>query len=287
MESHDEERLTFKCETWGKSLDDYDIKDTTVALQRMAMNALFFFTVPGPKVVWMFGDLGYDYSIEYNGRLGEKPVRWDYLNDYRRKYLSDFYGALIKLRTEDPAFETEDFTLSVGGAYKKITLNHSSMQVIILGNFDVKEGTFLPGFPNTGTWYEYFTGQPFEVTDLAENITLQPGEYRMYTDVQLPTPLIGTGINDNNDRSEGFLKVYPNPSRDFSVEITLDNTSRLDLDLFDLSGRQLGNIYSGQLSAGTHQFNISGSEYNLNQGIYFLRSTKDSGAETLKILVGW
>jgi len=285
MESHDEERLAYKCVTWGKTTDGYDIKDTTVALQRMAMNSLFFFTVPGPKVIWMFGELGYDYSIEYNGRLGEKPVRWDYLDDYRRKYLSDFYGALIKLRTEHPAFETTDYDLTVGGTLKKIILRHSSMNVIILGNFDVQEMTVVPGFPNTGIWYDYFTGQPLEVTDLAETITLQPGEYRMYTDVQLPTPLIGTGIDDNDNSDEGFLKVYPNPSRDFNIDIKLESASVLDLSLFDLSGRRLGNIYSGQIPAGTYKFNFSGSEYKLNSGLYFLRSTTESRSEVVKILV--
>jgi glycosidase len=285
MESHDEERLTFKCISYGNSFEEYQIKDTTIALQRLAMNALFFFTIPGPKMIWQFGEMGYDYSIDYNGRTGEKPVRWDYLDDFRRKYLADFYGALIKLRIEEDVFETENFNLFVNGAMKKITLAHSSMNVVILGNFDVKPGTILPGFSHTGTWYEYFTGQPLAVTDQAENMTLQAGEYRMYTDVQLPTPLIGTGINDHYDRGEGSLKVYPNPSRDFNIEITMAGNSYLGLDLFDLSGRRLGNIYNGQLPAGTFNFNFSGSEYNLNKGMYFLRSITGGNSEVVKILV--
>jgi hypothetical protein len=284
MESHDEERLPFKCYSWGNALDDYNIKDTTIALRRMAMNALFFFTVPGPKMIWQFGEMGYDYSIDYNGRTGEKPVRWDYLDDSRRKYLADFYRALIRLRVDQPVFETEDFDLFVAGAMKKMTLAHSTMNVLILGNFDVKEGTIVPGFAHTGTWYDYFTGQPIEVTDLAGTMTLQAGEYRMYTDVQLPVPIIGTGINDHDDTGEGSLNVYPNPSRDFNIEVTLDDRSDLHLDLFDLSGRQLGTIYNGQLPAGTFRFNFSGSEYNLKGGLYFLRSTTGSKSETVKIL---
>ena len=86
-------------------------------------------------MVWQFGELGYDYSIDYNGRTGEKPIRWDYPDDFRRKYLYDFYGALIKLRTEHPAFETTNFTLYVGAALKKIVLIHPEMDVVILGKF--------------------------------------------------------------------------------------------------------------------------------------------------------
>ncbi len=56
----------------------------------------FFITIPGPKMIWQFGELGYDYSIDYNGRLGEKPVKWDYYTNPYRKYLYDMISALIK-----------------------------------------------------------------------------------------------------------------------------------------------------------------------------------------------
>jgi hypothetical protein len=283
MESHDEERLAFKCYSWGNALDDYNIKDTTIALQRLAMNALFFFTIPGPKMVWQFGEMGYDYSIEYNGRTGEKPVRWDYLNDYRRKYLSDFYGALIKLRTEQPAFETKTYNLYVTTALKRIILTHSSMNMVILGNFDVKPGTLGPGFTHTGTWYEYFTGQPFEVTDLAETITLEAGEYKFFTDVQLETPQIHTGLTEETGQ-DGFMKVFPNPSDQFTIEISLDKPGSLNLDVFDLTGRKVDDIFSGRLSDGIHQFRWSGIEAGNAHGIYFLKASTANNIETLKMI---
>ena len=37
-------------------------------------------------------------SIDFNGRTGEKPVKWDYLNDDRRTNLYKVYQALIKLK---------------------------------------------------------------------------------------------------------------------------------------------------------------------------------------------
>jgi hypothetical protein len=283
MESHDEERLAYKCVTYGNSTADYNIKDTTTALRRLAMNALFFFTVPGPKMIWQFGEMGYDYSIEYNGRLGEKPVRWDYLNDFRRKYLYDFYGALIKLRTEHPAFETAAFTLDVGVALKKIVLAHPDMNVVVLGNFDVTAGTILPGFAHTGTWYEYFTGQPFEVTDLAQVMSLEAGEYKMYTDVQLETPQIHTGLAEDIDKSH-IIRVFPNPSDDFSIQIYLEKPTGLALEVFDLAGRKVDDIYNGRLQKGSHQFNWSGREAGLSPGIYFLRAMTTNNSEISKLV---
>jgi hypothetical protein len=52
-------------------------------------------------MIWQFGEYGYDYSIDYNGRTGEKPVRWDYLNIPGRKDLYRFYGALNALRMQN------------------------------------------------------------------------------------------------------------------------------------------------------------------------------------------
>jgi 1,4-alpha-glucan branching enzyme len=284
MESHDEERIAFKCISFGNSSLGYNIKDTTTALRRLALDAVFFLTIPGPKMIWQFGELGYDYSIEYNGRLGAKPVRWDYLNDYRRKYLSDFYGALIKLRTEHPAFESENFTLYVGAALKKIIITHPEMDVVILGNFDVQLGSIEPGFPHLGTWYDYFTGEPYEVTDLAETFQLQPGEYKMFTDVQLPVPQISTGLPDNPEQS-GALKVFPNPGSEFNIVFNTLARAQSSLGVFDLSGRQVAILYNGILDGGLHHMNWSARSAGLSPGMYLLRITSGQTSSIARIIV--
>jgi 1,4-alpha-glucan branching enzyme len=283
MESHDEERVAFKCVTYGNSLADYNIKDSATTLKRLAMNALFFFTVPGPKMIWQFGELGYDYSIDYNGRTGEKPIRWDYPNDFRRKYLYDFYSALIKLRTEHPAFETTNFTLYVGAALKKMVLIDPEMDVVVLGNFDVKAGTIVPGFTHTGTWYEYFTGQPFEVTDITQAMALEAGEYRMYTTVQLQTPQIHTGFSDLNAGGH-FISVFPNPSDDFTITVNPGKPTKITLEIFDLTGRKVSDVFSGNIQDGAREFHWSGRDASLRPGVYLLRAISDGNSEVLKLV---
>ena len=49
----------------------------TVAMRRAGASTAFFLTVPGPKMIWQFGEIGYDYSIDYNDRTGEKPAVTD------------------------------------------------------------------------------------------------------------------------------------------------------------------------------------------------------------------
>ncbi|MEZ5195339.1 MAG: alpha-amylase family glycosyl hydrolase [Bacteroidales bacterium] len=159
MESHDEERVMAKNINYGNASGNYNIQDTTIALQRQHLTAVFFITIPGPKMIWQFGERGYDYYINWPGtigeedhRLDEKPPRWEYMNDSRRKVLYNIYSVLNHLKQEQEVFNTSDYNLSLNGAMKSIHLNHSSMNVTILGNFDVTAGNINPQFQHTGIW---------------------------------------------------------------------------------------------------------------------------------------
>jgi hypothetical protein len=47
----------------------------------------------------------------------------------------------------------------------------------------------MPGFQNTGTWYDYFEGTSFNVSDAAgHSINLGPGEYKVFTTQQFAKP---------------------------------------------------------------------------------------------------
>ena len=96
----------------------------TVAMRRAGASAAFFLTVPGPKMIWQFGEIGYDYTIEHNGRTGEKPVvTAQYMAEPARKALYDTYASLLKFRRENPRFFDKDakFEWTPSGSVKKIT----------------------------------------------------------------------------------------------------------------------------------------------------------------------
>ena len=61
-------------------------------------NAALFLTVPGPKMIWEFEELGYDISIMDGGRMGHKAPGWDMLNDTDRAQLYHTYCRLMALR---------------------------------------------------------------------------------------------------------------------------------------------------------------------------------------------
>jgi glycosidase len=194
METHDEERLMYKNVNWGNSGNPaHNIQDTTIALKRMETAAAFFFTIPGPKMIWQFGELGYDYSINYcpdgtlnpGCRTSPKPVRWDYWQDTRRNELFQVFSDLIALKKNYDVFRTDDFNLSLNGANKRIKLSHASMNVVVIGNFDVWQGISYPQFHQPGWWHEFFSGDSLHVTNTNMPVQLNPGEYRLYSTQKL------------------------------------------------------------------------------------------------------
>ena len=146
----------------------------TVAMRRAGASAAFFLTVPGPKMIWQFGEIGYDYSIDYNDRTGEKPVVTDqYMAVPERKALYDTYAALLKFRKDNPRFFDKDanFTWTPSGAVKKITCTVDGKSFHVVGNFGKGQTTYtIP----SGNWTDQINGGTVSGT-----ITLKEGEFRL------------------------------------------------------------------------------------------------------------
>ena len=152
----------------------------TVAMRRAGASAAFFLTVPGPKMIWQFGEIGYDYSIEHNGRTGEKPVvTEEYMADPARKTLYDTYARLLEFRRENPRFFDSDakFEWTPSGTLKTIKCTVDGKTFRVVGNFGKSSATYT--FPAESTWYDYFEGGVISGT-----ITLSQGEFRLATDFQ-------------------------------------------------------------------------------------------------------
>ena len=210
MESHDEERIAYKCIAFGNALGSYSAKDSTTAYKRAALTAALFMPIPGPKMIWQFGELGYDYSIDYGGRLSEKPIRWDYVDKPARTYLFRLMAKLFYLKKTYPIFKTTDFSYSLTSELKWIKLNLNGENVLIAGNFRVASGTLNIPFQKTGTWYEYFTESTVNITGINQSLVLAPGEFRLYSTRNFSSPDVTTDVKVLPKPETGFV-VWPNP----------------------------------------------------------------------------
>ncbi len=291
MESHDEERIMYKNLKWGNASGSYNIKDLPTALERVKMAGAFFFLIPGPKMIWQFGELGYDYSIDYNGRVGNKPIRWDYFQDPKRRKLYKTFAALMKLRKMYDVFNKPYVTvnMSVAGAMKRINLLFATMNVSVVGNFNVREGSIQPLFTHSGWWYDFFSGDSVYINQTDTTITLQAGEFHIFTDRNTFKPesgLILTGVPTrlaNAPKNFELKQNYPNPfNPSTTIEFSLPKASDVRLEIFDLTGRVLIRLEKGSLKAGTYKVQWNGMNAKgqpVASGMYFYRL--QAGGKTL------
>jgi len=235
MESHDEERLMYKNLQFGNNSGGYNVKTLATALERQEAAAAVFFTVPGPKLIWQFGERGYDSSINSaGGRTANKPPLWHYMAEPNRLKLYQTYSSLINLRLSNPGvFNNTAFSYDFydnAGLVKNLQIADPSpngMRVTVIANFDVVPQTRSVTFQTEGKWYNYLgngtasgingiTGSSFTLDPGAatQSITLEPGEYHVYI-YQPPTvySFIGNGNwTDAGNWMYGTVPPSPLPS---------------------------------------------------------------------------
>ena len=167
IETHDEERIAYKAITYG---DTYVKNNWAVISKRLQAVYAFHFLTPYPKMMWQFGELGYDFSInmDENGVMGNdnrtsrKPIRWDYVNDANRKAVYDAISKVLEFRNDNEEFYAQDnmevYTWSVGDANmggKILILD----RVIMVANFTNNTVSTTVDVPHTGEWTNLMTGE--------------------------------------------------------------------------------------------------------------------------------
>lgn len=238
MESHDEERLVYKNLTYGNNtIPEHDVKTLPIALKRIETAANLFIPFPGPKMIWQFEELGYDVSIDYNGRTGRKPIHWEYYQDDNRRNIFNVFAHLNRLKQQYEVFRTDNYDYSLDGAIKWLKLNSIDMDVVIVGNFDVSVKNTSITFNNTGWWYEYYSGDSIQLTSTSYQITLNPAEYRLFTSQKIDRDDIYVGVN-KPDPNRKTLEVWPNPASDvIYFSYYQSGMENVRVDIFNLTGQ--------------------------------------------------
>ena len=276
MESHDEERVMYKNLNYGNAGTNYYITNLQTALSRVQLAANLFILVPGPKMIWQFGELGYDYSITYNGgNTADKPVRWDYYTDPDRRKLLNTFAALIKLKNNYPAFSSTDFTIDAYLAVKSLYINHATMNVAVFGNFDVSAQNYQTAFQSTGKWYEFFSGDSLTVSGTNPIIALQPGEYRLYTTQRIKKVDSYTGVEnvETIPTSYTLSQNYPNPfNPSTTINFSLPKSDMVTIKVYNILGQEVATLVNTEMSAGSHSVKFDAGRLTSGIYIYQLRS---------------
>jgi 1,4-alpha-glucan branching enzyme len=294
MESHDEERITYLNITGGAASGNYNIRDTATALKRMEMGAAFFLTIPGPKMIWQFGELGYDYPINYctNGtinnscRLDPKPIRWDYFNESRRRSVYNTYSKLNALRNHPwyrNAFFNGTTDRSLSGDIKWIKVNSGdTSQLLVVGNFAVSAVSGSVVFPSAGTWFDYFTNETITASGTSQIIGLLPGEFHVYLNRNVNNVAITPVPDIPWDHTSLQAKVYPNPAvSDFTLALQLPQNGNVRIVMYNTMGQYMETLYNSFLSKGEHQVFLKNNK--AVKGNYYLQVKAGSKTKTVKV----
>ncbi len=298
--SHDEERMAYKSKMYGNSFGTYSTKKEEIYLKRNALTYAFVQLVPGPKMIWQFDELGYDYSINWckDGtvsdacRLVEKPARWDYWTGISDRPDLYYQHAMFNhLKTNySSVYSPASYSFSSGGSFKRLFLNGSDFQTIVVGNFDVVSSVKSPVFTNTGWWYNYLTGDSIQVNDVNVGLNFAAGDYRIYTSKKVENPFLVKKVNSVGALNMYGLQIYPVPASDELV-IHLDFNSAFfansvdlnscKIEIADISGKILKSGSLGEnswIQKEAEQLKLDVT--TLNSGIYFIRI--QSGQNTYK-----
>ena len=300
-ESHDEERLMYKNLTYGNSSNPaHNVKTLNTALSRMSAIGAVSLLVPGPKMIWHFGALGWEQSIwtcnngslntDFDGgvpagdcKLDKKPQpQWvnNWMGDVNRNKIYFDWAKMIGLKTTEPIFNVtitanSGFDIQSGNTITPRlflwdnTLPSTQLKnVVVLTNFDVNSLNVVPDFPYTGTWYNLMDNSTIDVISTTATIAIEPGGFRIYGNK--PSTL-GTDSFEVN----GEIYLYPNPTTNY---FTL-NTPTSKVEIYSITG-QLVKSFSTNTTAD-YQFSIS----DLKTGIYIVKAVNDNNElKVMKLL---
>ena len=298
MESHDEERLMYKNLTFGNAAGSYSTKDLPTALARQELAAAFFFTVPGPKMIWQFGELGYDKSIFAcsNGtvptpygndqcKLSAKQPVWNYYQDANRRHLYETYRRLIALKKVEPVFENPTtYTQQLAGAAKSIHLADATTSVTIIGNFDVSATTIDPAFQRTGKWYDYLSGDSITVSSTTAQISLAPGQFAVYTSRRIRSAVL---LPTRAEVAASILRLTaaPNPAqgRTTTLRYELPTARTVALTVRNVLGQAVLTLPATREAGGPHTRELPLG--TLAAGIYLIQLRADDLQQTQRLVV--
>jgi 1,4-alpha-glucan branching enzyme len=300
-ESHDKDRVMYEAITYGNTSGTLPVRNNlTNALNRMGAIGATSILVPGPKMIWHFGELGNSQSIYTcaNGSVNDESntiagdckldtkaqVQWtqNWLSNPTRAAILSDWSKMIKLKTNEPVF-VGDHTMSTDGSNfkQRIHIFDTSLAsnqlkyVVVLANFDTSNTTINPNFPTTGytypmTWYDLMdNNNPVTISSATALITVNAGKFRVFGNQ--PSTL---SSEDFNAFKPG-ISIYPNPVKNsFAI-----NQAVSSVEVYTITGQLVASYNS---VAANQELLING----LESGIYLVKIKDQNNLfQTKKIVI--
>ena len=273
-ESHDEERLMYNNLQYGASNGSYDVTTLSTALERMPALGAISLTIPGPKMLWHFGELGMENSIftcnngtvnESGGNDGDCKLDTKPQPQWTSNWPSD------TTRNEIYTTWSRLNALKINYIWDDSIATTELKNIVIISNFDLSNQNVVPNFPYTGIWYDLMDtsgATSITVSNTTDPISLAPGEFKIFGNMP------AASLSTNDLIAENTIEIYPNPAHDY---FKLNQPSE-QVIVYDLIGK-VTQTFKGNYSSESH-FDVS----NLETGIYLVHIQSERGTTTRKLL---
>lgn len=284
-ESHDEERVGYKAFNEAGQTQG----NLPKILQRFPAMGAVHLLVPGPKMIWHFGDLGNTASlwtcnngvVSYSApdcKLDTKPQpQWvdNWLGDAARLNIYNSWAKMIELKKTETVFEDGQYAwnLSATGSPRLDIWTSTSQTptlsyVFVRTNFSDNTLNTGAGFPFAGTWYNLMDNSTITVTDTNMNISIPPGEFRVYGNKQ-------STLSTDEFSPVNSVSLYPNPtSGSFSIKGEVSK-----VEVYSITGQLVKSFEN--ISSEDYQFDIN----DLNNGVYLVKAIDlNNNSKTMKVI---
>ena len=84
-------------------------------------------------------------------------------------------------------------------------------------------------------------------------------------------------------KNNNTVSIYPNPSNNVQIlDINTNETEPIQIDLFDVTGRYIFNVYTGKTNAGSNKYSANLSKFDC--GLYFYRIRIKEDEKVFKVI---
>ncbi|MBU0695466.1 MAG: S8 family peptidase [Bacteroidetes bacterium] len=235
--------------------------------------------------VGLFTDWDVDEGIK-NITKYDSGLKMGYV--YATTPLSPYAGVKLLSGNANPAFyplsyQIPDDPLADGSftIKEKYQTLSSGIKAVSLGTgsgvdvmFTIGNGPYqIPASSSVKVAFAFIAGD--DLTDISNSALAAQAKYTTVLTAVSPDNLAAGFIVSQN---------YPNPATSSTkVEILTPKSGKLNLEVYDLTGRKISTIYNQQITKGTKIIEINTS--NLNSGIYFYKVSFEGLERVMKMIV--
>ncbi|MFC2150823.1 T9SS type A sorting domain-containing protein, partial [Calditrichota bacterium] len=116
-------------------------------------------------------------------------------------------------------------------------------------------------------------------------VTAEIGEFELSSEERF-TLFIANDVDEDTaiPVEFGLRSVYPNPfNATTSIEFGMDRTANVNIKLFDLAGRQAGEVLSANMNPGVHR--VTWDAGAMPSGVYLLQIESAGRLQTQKLVL--